>query len=425
MTTTPNDTQSHKFIGDKELNESQWDCCVIGDGVSALWLAHWLWRSKKSVLWITSDNAYAPSRVFLQHAWHWGVPGKAAEVLTNSLNPRENLPLFESIYFDVRSSAKRFRKFVDEKGELKVEWGKHEKELLLDLVHLTRPEQTQAVFDLWDWHQSIYLEHNVAADQAMAKIELSSEPRFVRVQGWPLLELTTANKRITGAVLAGESPETSISIQAETFFLADYDEYLPSFIKNSEDADLLAANLKGRAFRAGFGFQLWHKPLGSYPVQTAVIPLIVNPEKGAGSHVIGRFVATENGLESFWAGILTDEEVEDNNEILKKIKQAKRAIDRAIPGFAESIEREAVTFEPRMRATSLLKRKKSALALGAVVVSDQFGSEAVAELISKVITGDLESVSDEDQDQELASPDAPAPAPKKSRATKRAAEQSL
>ena len=208
----------------------------------------------------------------------------------------------------------------------------------------------------------------------------------MRVQGWPVLELKTDNDKVSVVVLAGLKPGDSVEVKASEFFVCDFDENVASLVKDEKLAERLGGALKGRAYRAGFGLRLWHKELAGAVSQTAIVPLVVSPEKDAGSHLVGRFVSREGGLESLWMGFLTDEEIEDNNEILKKIKQAKRAIDRAIPGFSESITREAVSFEPRMRATSLVKRRREK-ALGTVLVTDQFGPEAAADTFRKVVQG--------------------------------------
>lgn len=378
---------SHADLQTDNLHESHWDCCVIGNGVAALWVSHWLWSSKKSVLWITSEEPYSPQRAMLQHAWLWGMREDQATALTERLQGfegGEEIPTFESIYFDARSS-KRFRRF----NEVKADWGDHEKDFFNKQGALLSNLAEPRLVDMWDWHARLHAFHDSGQTQGPFQVELFSDPRFVRVQRWPLLELTTENGRLNKAILAGRygsaKKSRELTISADQFFLGDFDEHLPSLIKNTADSDVLAAALKGRSYRAGFGLRLWHKNLGSYPVQTAVIPLVANPsEKGAGSHIVGRFVSTERGLESNWVGLLTDEELEDNNEILKKIKQVKRVVDRAIPGFADSIEREAVTFESRMTAMDLGKGRKTHQALGATLLSDHYGTEVAAETLKKV-----------------------------------------
>lgn len=327
----------------------------------------------------------------LQHAWLWGLKEGTAKFLSAHLQgfeASETVPSFESIYFDARSS-KRFRRF----GEAKQEWGPHEKEFFTKQAEVFTGggEGEARVADLWDWHSRLHAFHDTGEASGPTQVELFNEPRFVRVQGWPLLELKATDGKITSAILAGRKvgkKHPEIEISASKFFLGDFDEHFPSLIQNKDAADELAGALKGRSYRAGFGLRLWHKQLGSYPVQTAVIPLVANPsDKDAISHVTGRFNETERGLESYWIGFLNDEELEDNNEILKKIKQTKRAIDKAIPGFADSIAREAVTFEPRMRAEDLVKKRKTE-ALGAVLISDHYGTEKAAETIKRVLEGD-------------------------------------
>jgi hypothetical protein len=357
-----------------DLRDSEWNCCVIGNGVSALWLSHWLWSTKKSVLWITSEEPYGAERAMLQHGWLWSVNKEAALALSERLqgfDAESALPSSEFIYYDARS-ARRFRRFGEAKQEFFNRLGE-------------TAQESGSTVDLWSWHSRLHAFHDSGAVNGPTQVELFRDPRFVRVQGWPLLELKTEKGKIVGAVLAGRAGSQT-EVRAERFFLGDFDEHLPGLIKNEGDAQALAAALKGRSYRAGFGLRLRHKALESAPTQTTVVPLVVNPGvKDGGSHLAGRFVQTPGGLESLWVGFLTDEELEDNNEILKKIKQAKRAVDRAIPGFSDSIEREAVTFEPRMSALNLVKSRKTE-ALGAGLISDHCGPEAAVEAVRRIIS---------------------------------------
>lgn len=377
---------------DLNLHDTDWDCCVIGNGVAALWVSHWLWSNQKSVLWITSEETYSPERALLQHGWLWEMSPEHSALLRKSLlgldSDEVNLSSFEAVYFDARSS-KRFRRFQDVS---KLEWGSHEKEYFEKLVEEVKkggPDSPESDVDFWAWQTKVHRFHNASTSNGRVAVEVSGSPRFVRVQGWPLLEIKTTENKVSGVVLAGLKPGETMEIRGREFFLADYDEPLAALIENQSDSEALSGALKGKKFRAGFGLRLWHKDLESAPSQTLVIPLTVSPEKNAGSHVAGRFLQTENGLESIWMGFLTDEELEDNNEILKKIKQSKRAIDRAIAGFAASITREAVTFEPRMHAQDLLKSRKRKV-LGATLLSDHYGLQAAAAAIARVFSGQVD-----------------------------------
>jgi hypothetical protein len=391
-----------------DLQTEQWDCCVVGNGVSALWLAHRLWSAHKSVVWITAEEPHSPSRAFLRHAWLWGVkPATAAGVMAevsgfnaagsavDSMTSSDALAPFETVYYDARGT-KRLRKL----SETKHEWGEHEKEYFEHLIQLVAAAntpvavtddasapQTEAptgLLDFWNWHQRLYSFHEGDAPQGPAQIEIFKEPRFVRVQGWPIAEIGTENGKVISVALGGHKKGRNTVIRAGKFYFGDYEQPLAKLIKDETCSEQLGAALKGRTYRPGFGFQVRHKNLGSFPTQTVIVPLTVNPGENSASHVIGRFVNTDRGLESFWTGFLTDAEVEDNNEILKKIKQAKRAIERAIPGFTASVEREAVTFESRMWAQDLVKKRKLE-ALGAGLVSDVHGPEVAAEMLKRAL----------------------------------------
>lgn len=381
-----------------DLNHSQWDCCVIGNGVSALWLAQWLWSRKKSVLWVTSEEPFNPARAFLRHGWVWSAARVVSERVMNNVHvgplggdedgssgDQTELQAFETIYFDARS-ARRFRRF----DELKPEWGDHEAAYFESLSRVLGaavggPETVTAEMpvDLWPWFERLSRVHDGGQGHGFTQVELFDTPRFVRIQGWPIVELKIAGDSLEKVCLAGLRPKQVTEIEARRFYIGDYDENLASLIKDEKAAEAFGAPSKGRVFRSGFGLQLWHGALAAYPNQTAIVPLTVNPGKGEASHVVGRIVETERGIESYWIGFLTDEEVEDNNEILKKIKQAKRAIDRAIPGFSDSVQKEAVTFEPRMWAQDTRKNRNNR-ALGAEFISDLQGTDRAVEMLAKI-----------------------------------------
>lgn len=368
------------------LNQTEWDFCVIGNGVAALWAAHHAWASKRSVLWIGDDDAFSPARALCSHAWLWGLSAEDASSL------REILPFdleaatsYETVYFDARAS-KRLRPL----SEVKLEWGEHEKAYFQAI-------NENASVDLWNLQAQLYSFHASREwPQTPSTIEAFSEPRFVRLHRWPVQFIET-NEGCIRRVGIGSVGEEPLWVTARQFVFTDSDTNFGSLLSNEAESSVFSGVQKGRSSRPGFGLSLRHKNLENILSQTVVVPLTVNPEKGKASHVIGRFTTTPRGIESHWAGFLTDEEVEDNNEILKKIKQAKRAIDRALPGFSESIEREAVTFEPRMHSVSSKNLSGSSKhdsqgtsaakqALGAWILSDQFGLEPLVKGFVKCLT---------------------------------------
>lgn len=354
------------------LDQMEWDCCIVGNGVAALWAAHQAWASKRSVLWLGSDDPFSASRALCSHGWSWGAPALDAAALQAAMgeDPSSNeLPFFELAYFDARSS-KRLRSV----SEVKLEWGQHEADFLKSLS--TAALDGTPMADLWAWYERIYSFHNTGGlSNSPSTVELFSEPRFVRLHHWPVQEMEARDGRIQ-KIGVGLAKGELAWIQARQFIFTDYEENLATQIKDPVTAEVFSAAFKGRAYHPGFGLRLRHKNFSNPLSQTVLIPLSVSPEKGKGSHVVGRFLQMPDGsVESYWAGLLTDEEVEDNNEILKKIKHAKRAVDRALPGFLDSVEREAVTFEPKMFAKMLKGNSGVRHALGAWVLSDQFGME--------------------------------------------------
>lgn len=387
----------------EELEKTEWDCCVIGNGVSSLWASHWLWSSKKNVLWITSEEPYSSERALLQHGWMWGADPKKSLLLTQTLHGFQSdsdLPAYETAYFDAKSS-KRFRRW----GESKQVWGEQEKNYFEH--EPLKPSAEQNLNDLWFWHKRLHQFHDPGASYGPKLFSLFQDPRFVRLQNWPVLEIKTQEKKVSSVVLSGLKPDRSFEIKAKKFYLGDYDESLSGLIKDSTDAESLSHALKGRMYRPGFGLKLWHRELSNALNQTVAFPLVVNPsEKSAWSHVVGRFVSGPEGLQSYWISFLNDEEVEDNNEILKKIKLAKRAIDRSLPGFADSIKREAVTFEPRMRAT-VSSKKIMHHVLGAHLLTDHYGLEMALDNMldifgdEKIVTEKTKSLEPVVQKEEL------------------------
>ena len=396
---TAQDTQQNasQMLNDQGLESVVWDHCIVGNGVSALWLAHYYWSQKRTVLWITSDEPYNSERAFLQHGWLWQVSRENAAWLKENLSgfSTDQDPLFTLKSFDARASQRKFRNW----GEHTPDMGSHEENHFNRVAEEVSVDAENSFLDFWSWHQKLHQFHDLKVSQTPATIELFSEPRFVRLQGWPVVELKTENSKITSVVLAGVLSGTKkkqkVEVKANHFTLGDFDEVLSSLIVNTDDAQVLSDALKGRAYRAGFGLHLWHKNsevIQNQPLNELLfIPLVLNPsEKNEPSHVVGRFFKNgENSeIQSIWIGFLTDAELEDNNEILKKIKHSKRAIDRTISGFANSILKEAVTFEPRMSARHL-KKKTRTEALGASLISDTFGpAEVLANLIlmSKLIS---------------------------------------
>ena len=376
---------------------SHWDFCIIGNGVAALWMAHHAWRTKRSVLWIGSDDAYTSARSLCSHAWHWGLSESTANAFRELMSLEKETPNFELAYYDARSS-KRFRSL----SEVKLEWGEHEVAYFESLL------PTEPAMDLWSWNNQIQGFHSTSElPSGPSTVELFSDPVFVRLHRWPVQAMETKDGRLMRVAIGGGDLEP-VWVSASRFVLTDYDENFASLVQDSNDAEVLAGASKGRTIRPGFGLRLRHKNYSNPLSQTVIIPLTVSPEKGKASHVVGRFVEGAQGLESVWFGFLTDEEVEDNNEILKKIKHAKRAIDRALPGFLDSIEREAVTFEPRMFAKEFARdsgRSKEILSgkakqgssensaakpvLGAWLLSDQFGLEPLVKGFLKCLAPDV------------------------------------
>ncbi len=343
-----------------------WDACIVGNGISSLWLFTLLSNRGLKTLWASSEAPCDSCRAFLQRGWLWNVSAEAACAIAAQLRSGTGFLPFESAYYDAKTS-KRIRRL----GEIRHEWGNHEAAYFEALM---AANSSGSQLDLWNLNGGAAV---TARDS-------------LRLEGWPVTEIRTTQKegeQKVDAVVLTSVPDGDVHpIHADQFFFGDYEVFLPSLVSEKSDAEVLASALKGKASSAGFGLHLIHKPLDAALQQTLIVPLVANPsDKSTLSHLAGRFLPSGAArLESFWIGFLSSEEVEDNNEILKKIKLAKRAVDRAIPGFAASVVKESVTFEPRMFAVDLLKARKNA-ALGAKLFTDQFGPEAAIRRLLEIL----------------------------------------
>ena len=329
----------------------KFDACIFGNGAAALWSAQWLTRQGLSVAWVASENPRASENTLLQHAWLGAVSDQSAHFLENELGFTPSA-LFDAAYFDAKSS-KRLRRL----NEVKPEYGAHEKDFFENYAFSN-------TMDLWNF-----------------SIETPNGVEMFFTQNNPVLEIKTSDQNVSAVVLAAR--EEAIEIQATNFFFADFEDSFASLIKNEEDAKIMSTAMKGKEYLSGFGLHFWHGELTTRVEQTVILPLIGNPSKKEDvSHLAGSF----RGDESFWVGFVTADELEDNNEILRKIKLAKRAIERVLVGFNDSIQREAVTFEMRMFATEAQSKgkakKRQWKALGAYLLSDYFGADTAIEVLS-------------------------------------------
>lgn len=344
---------------DAQLTAKIWDACVIGNGVSALFFAHKLFMEGKSVVWISKDQPSNAAHSLTTHAWLGGASASAVAFASDALAVDVQALPFDCVYFDAKSS-KRLRRF----NELKHEWGPHEEDFF---NHLTKQcaDESEKMSDLWSLLNRL---------QALPQSE-----NFAFVDSRQIVELKTSDGKISGVIISSQSSQehaSEITIEAAKFYLGDTEDSLAGFIRNESDAQSLANTLKGKDASVGFGLKFTHGPLSGSVSQAVVVPMLVNPtDKKSTSHLAGRFIENEQGLTSYWIGFVNNEELEDNNEILKKIKASKRAIDRAFPGFSESILKESVTFELKMFAVDTLKKRKWQ-SLGAELFTDKFGAES-------------------------------------------------
>ena len=378
-------------LNSENVQTASWDCCVIGNGASALWAVAGLRNRGLSVLWVTSEELCTRGRATLKHGWMWAALPKTAQSLVSALG-RENSGLefspFEAVVYDAKNQ-KRFRQI----GDVKVDWGHHEAPELSKFFETFR---AQGLVDLSWFHESLYQTFPKVDgfENGPSIIELSQEPQVILAQSSLLVEIKVGSSASTQGETAIESlvfamNGESLTVSARHFILGDFDENFSSLIADQDLAQRLSVPWRGRIFKPGFSLSFTHKDQEQFLTPFQLIPLVANPsKKGAGAHVIGRFIKDQSQQgemsRSTWFGYLTDEELEDNNEILKKIKSAKRVLERTIPGFADSIIQESLTFEPQMCAMDdVLKRPQKAL--GAWILTDAYGPEGAVHCVSHLL----------------------------------------
>ncbi len=371
----------------KSLTAQPWDVCVLGDGASALWAAHAAHRAGQSVLWVTDEEPGSFARSLARHGWAGQVSTEGTAVLRDllglSLPEGAQETAFQAVYFDARNT-RRFKPFAESRPE----WGEHEAALPALL------KGGEGTLDLETLHDTVVGAYSGEALGAAATpggiqaIQLKDEPAFIIVRGALLLGLQVEEGQFTAADLANPATKKTLTVKARAFILGDRGEPYDHLVKDQATADLLRAAQKGKSFRAGYSLQFRHRDFASAltPGLTVVVPLVANPsKKGAGAHVIGRFLKpAEDRLESVWFGLLPDDDLEDNNEILKRMRSAQRALDKALPGFSESVIDEVLHFEPRMLATDLVSKRHHRV-LNAGVVTDVFGPMGAVERVREAL----------------------------------------
>lgn len=342
------------------MNKTTWDACVIGNGMSSRLLCQYLLSQNKSVLWITSDKDANPKRALLQHAWFWSADAQSATWFTQKFNLNETQNFenskFEEAYYDAKHT-RRLKKM----NEVNPEFGPHEKDYFESIMK----DSESNYVNLWKVADHIF-----------------NTNTFVENENFQIIELPIHELKISGDIETAKISSVIIADDREffasEFILGDYDQNFSQLIKDEKASEAIALASKGKVYHAGFGLHFKHKNFDQAIEQVMIVPMTVNPTDSKSiSHLAGKFYQDQNGeLFSMWIGFLNDQELEDNNEILKKMKHSKRAIERAIPGFSESIVNESITFEPHMRATMKRKNKHKKV-LGATFISDTLGPQDV------------------------------------------------
>ncbi len=388
----------------EQLQSTSWDVCVVGDGAAALWTAHAMHLKGKSVLWVTNDELSSAPRMLAKHAWCGALAKAATSDLISLLDSAEEavaeateetaaentteettepaFPPFQAFYFDAKAS-KRFKPIAQSKPD----WGTHE---LPWLTHILTPSHD--AIDFMSWQNELTSRYRVGTATAEGTLyQIATEPTpFYIVRGLLVIGLQAAQDKITAIDVALPGDKATFAVKAGQFVLAEIGgESYAELAANTSASELLKSAQKGKSYRAGFSLHFKHSHLPSAIVGGAlVVPLVAHPsKKGAGSHVVGRFFESDSDpsvMESVWFGLVDDEEVADNNEILKKMKAAKRVIDKTLPGFLDSVQFESMQFEPQMVAVDLIKKRPNQV-LNALIVTDDLGSDAALKTVSRAL----------------------------------------
>lgn len=314
-------------------NNAEFDVCILGNGISPFWTYLALAKKNYRVLWIHHDPIISSERSFFQNANNWEVSEDRMVQLANlvdcpfDINHPESVS-FGTVYYDAKHS-KRLRSLA----EVKPEYAPHE----MDYYSCLNSNAVNMV-NAWAWHQKCVNEHE--------NLEFNNS---FELQQTSIIEINIEKDSICsvdlGLFINGK--KISTQIKAKAFVISENDSSFSEFILNEEHARKYLRANKGLHPIPGFGVKYEHKSFDAIIQQNVIVPMLVNPTKKEDqSHVLGRFNLDKKS--STWFGFLTQSELEDNHEILKKMKSLKRILDRTFAGFADSVTRESYTFEEKL-----------------------------------------------------------------------------
>ncbi len=336
------------------------DVCLLGRGTSLYWVAQFLSlhatkedQKAPSFLWLCPTELSKPAalqeqsdelRPVARHGWSWGVRAEFEKAFLEFF-PAGQAPSSELPALDVKS-AKRLK------------LGDHEIKAFEKIL-------AHEKLDLRPVHRSL--------PGAMA----NAPAEFIQPILW-IDEIEVLDGALSTVKVCLPNGEF-VKIRAKTFVLGELEESLNQILTDETVLARTAAFTKGKLFQSGYSLRFRHREGEGFALQepsAQMIPLVANPsKKGANSHLFGIY----SGLESVWFGFLTDEELEDNNEILKKIKSSKRVLEKVVAGFEASLEESSetqfLTFEPHMLALDHFK-PASLHVENLHFVTDLYGPEA-------------------------------------------------
>jgi hypothetical protein len=344
-----------------DFHQREYDFCIIGDTISSDFLSHILSKKGFKVLRINTFGRHDTILGTYHHAWLWNVKKEAAKELQNYICFSEKS--FEYAYFDAKNS-KCFKSIFQIKNEI---FGDHEKAYFNQFL-----EQ-----DLVDISDSI--EHlDISLCDAIDGVQVS--------------QFLFEDKKILGLELARVEKSSTKKSQFKTLKATVYAKNwivtnpyeLYEYVTEENLKNDFQQEIKFKKYLSGFGVHFVHDEtkLNHFIEQKICVPMTVNPQKlSLSSHLTGFFKKTDtHKIESVWVSFFTEEELQDNNEILKKVKNIKKALDRAVMNFSDSILKESVAVNLRF-FTEKQNEARNNNYLNLYFISDDAGPEKVIKKI--------------------------------------------
>lgn len=235
----------------------------------------------------------------------------------------------------------------------------------------------------------------ITALEQMLREKIDSNALVTKVSTAPVVEL--------------EVFEQGGKIQFANGFITEFKQffYCDSFAELKSIPKLFTilkhqvGNVKSANFQSALQVVFTHSvPLLQTLETGLMIPLTREAGENTDRHVIGYFIEP---MKSIWTVFLQPEEVEENHEIMKKLRRMKQALNKAFDSpdflpegmkeFMATVQKEQVRFEESYLATSG-SLKASAANADFVLLSDSLGFSSSLERIATEFGYDAAAVMD-------------------------------